>query len=101
MVNPLVSATFAGKELVGNRDVCLCTDALDIVQDDRLAETGRFGEAHIAWDDSLEDLSAEVLARVGSYLAGQIQSSVVHGEQHTGDRERRVHAVLNEVHGVE
>src|SRR5215218_4276479 len=101
VVNPLVSPAFAGEELMGDGDVRLCADTLDIVQNDWLAEAGGFSKAHVTRDDSLEDLSAEILARIGSDLARQIEASVVHREKHAGDCERRVHAVLNEVHGVE
>ena len=62
-------ALFTGDELVRDRDVGLGADALHVVEHDRLSETRGFSEPDIAWDDAVEDLRAELLARVSGDLA--------------------------------
>lgn len=73
----------------------------NVVEHNRFPEAGGFGESNVAGDDRLEDFRAEVFAGVGDDLAGEIEASVVHGEEDAIEGQVRIYALLNAVNGVE
>src|SRR5437879_3939070 len=84
--SPRPSAFLAiGDHLLGKMRVALCPFAVYIVKNNRLAETGRFRQANIAWDYALEDLAAKERAQVVGYLARERGALVIHGQQNALD----------------
>jgi len=88
-------------QLVGHSHVGLSANAQHIIEHDGLAKARSLGQAHVSGDDCGEDLRAKILTRVCGNLAGQVEARVVHGEEHAGNAEGRIDAVLDQVHGVE
>ncbi len=91
----------APDQLLRHRQVAFRAHRLHIVQQDRLAKTGRLGEAHVARDRNSEHLRAEILLRLVSHLLREIEPRVVHREQHAVDRERGIEVPLHEFDGIE
>src|SRR5205823_7911412 len=68
--SPRPSAFLAiGDHLLGKMRVALCPFAVYVIKNNRLAETGRFRQANIAWNHALEDLATKKRAQVVGYLA--------------------------------
>src|SRR5687768_12748935 len=84
----------------GNTHVRLGSDRSNVVQNDRLAKTWGFSEADIPRNHACEDLRAEILASVVGNLPREVESRVVHGKEHAGNRQIRVYSLLNAVDRV-
>src|SRR5712691_6247418 len=67
-------------ELRGERQGRLAADALEVVEQHRLALRRRLRHPNIARDDGLVDLLAHEAAHVGHYLTGKVVARVVHGQ---------------------
>jgi hypothetical protein len=65
-----------------------------------LAKAGSLGEANAPWDDGAEDLVAEELPEILSYLAREIGTVVVHGEENAFDTEGTFKCLPDAVDGV-
>ena len=48
--------------------------------DDGLAVAGRFGKAHVARDDRLEEVVGEAALHLVAHFAGQAVAGIVHGQ---------------------
>src|SRR5581483_8087254 len=59
----------------GEPQIGFAADALDVVDQHRLAVGRRLGDAHVARDDGVVDLLAHVVAHVGDYFVRQIVAS--------------------------
>ena len=78
---------FSGERQVGQRAARIL-----VVQQHRLAETRRLGQAHVARDHRAEHLFAEVLDELRRHLVGEVVARVVHGAQQPFDLQLRVQA---------
>src|SRR5579875_691059 len=81
----LRSAT--GRDLLGQLEIRLGPGAVGIEVDHRLAEARGLADAHVARDHRVEHQLGEVRPYLGLDLLGQARATVVHGEEHPGDRE--------------
>ena len=70
-----------GNDLLGKLSVAFSALTMDIVKNDRFTKTGRFRQAHIAWNYTLKDLCPEETAQIRGYLAGEAGSFIVHRQQ--------------------
>ena len=55
-------------DLLGELGVPLGALAVDIIENNRLTKTWRFGKAHIARNDALKNLRAKETAKIGGNL---------------------------------
>src|SRR3989344_5847336 len=101
-LSPLPSALrVMGDDLLGEFEITLAAARLRVVEQDGLAVTRRFGQAHVSGNDAREDLGAEEVAQVGQNLAGKVGALVVHGEQDPFDGELRIERAPDAHQGVE
>src|ERR1039458_6151127 len=89
------------EQFLGHGHICLRANRGEIVQNDRLAETGCLRKPDIPRNHTLKNLRTEVLACIGRNLAREVQACVKHRQQNTVNGERRIHALLYEVYGVQ
>src|SRR5512135_1134228 len=68
--------------LPGQAQVALRAPGADIVHYYRLTEAGGLGKAYVPGYHRLVDLLPEMLSYLGLHLAGEVVTSVVHGEQY-------------------
>src|SRR5450759_2538911 len=68
----VISLRSSFDQLLRDIHVGLCSYRRNIVENDRLSETWRLGQADISWDDVLEHLRPEVLSRVFRNLSREI-----------------------------
>ena len=88
------------ENLFGEFDIAFGAVGAGVVGEDRLAETGGFGQADAAGNDGFEDLVFEELPQVGGDLAGEVGPVVEHREQNAFDFERMVEGLADAVDGV-
>ena len=58
-------------------------------------------QAHIARDDGLVDLIAEMFKQLIGYLAGQVVTGIIHGAQQSADPELRVIIPADVLNGIQ
>ena len=61
-----------------------------VIEYDGLSVAGGFGQTHVSGNYGLEDLRSKEAPQVGRYLFRQSGTVVIHGQQNTLDRKRRV-----------
>src|SRR5690606_12997846 len=91
----------ARQKLPGQAQVALGARRGDVVKEDRLAEARRLRKPHVAGNDALEDLLAEVAADLALHLRRERGPPVVHGEENALDLEAGIEALPDELDGGE
>src|SRR2546430_14867465 len=76
-----------GNDLLGELCIAFCALAVNIVKNDRFAETWRFREPHVARNHAFEDLRSKEAAQIRCYLARERSPLVIHGKQDSFDFE--------------
>src|SRR6187455_265977 len=69
-------------DLLRELSIAVSPAAMRVVQHDRLAERRRLAEAHVSWDHIMVQPISEKFLGLVRDLLGEIESGVVHGEQH-------------------
>ena len=95
----LLDATLG--DLLGGLEVARGAPRTGIVGHHRLAVARRLGDPHVARDDRLQNLVAEVVPDVLLDRVRQPGTPVVHGQQDRGDLERRVEVLPYQVDVVD
>src|SRR5579859_3320135 len=89
--SPRPSAFLAiGNYLPWELNVSLGTFTMNVVEHDRLAVTGRFGQPNISRNYAFEYLSSEKTSEIRSDLAGERSPIVIHGQDDSLDGQIRV-----------
>src|SRR5579883_2478145 len=95
------AAALAPQHLAGQAEVRDRAARLAVVEVDRLAVAGRFGEADVARDDRAQQLVAEVLGQLRRDVVRQVVAHVVHGAQQALDLELRIEPRAHRLDRVE
>ena len=95
-----VSGLLMVEDLFCELDVALRAFRAWIIGENRLTETGRFGQANTAGDYGFEDLLSEKLFKVGCNLPRQVCSVVEHGQDNSLNFEGVPETVPDPVDGV-
>ena len=82
-------------QLLRHGQVALRTHRLHVVQNDRFAEAGGFGEPHVARNRYREHAATEVLLRLFRDLLGEVEAGIVHREEGAFDGERGIEIALH------
>src|SRR5579859_1872792 len=77
-------------DLLGELAVSLRALAVNVVKNDWLAKTRRFGKSHIARNHALEDLRPKKAAQIRGDLARKSCALVIHREQNAFDLQSRI-----------
>ena len=89
------------EEFLGDGEVALRPDGLNVVEQNGLTEAGGFRQPDVPGNYGPEHPMREVLLGVLRHLPAQIQARVVHREQDAVDREGLVEILLHHLDGVE
>ena len=89
------------KNLLRESDIALGAFGADVVQKNRFAVAGSFGQPDASRDYGFEDLVAKELLEVIGYLAGQVGPVIVHREKHAFHPKRVAEAIPDAIHRVE
>src|SRR2546422_10418124 len=95
------SAFDAADQLLRDGEVAARAHRLYVIQEDRFAETGSFGQPHVPRNGDAEHLRPEILFGFLGHLLAEVEAGVVHRQKYAVDRERWVEVPLHELHGVE
>ena len=76
-------------------------DALQIINQHRLAVGRRLGDAHVAGDHGVVDLAAHELPHVGDDLVRQIVAGIEHGQHDAVDRQVRIERRAHLLHRLQ
>ncbi len=76
-------------DFVGQLHVALGADRCGVVQQNRLAETGRLTQADVARDGRFEDQVLEIASGILGHLVRQVGPFVEHGQQDAADMQGR------------
>src|SRR5438876_8400480 len=90
-----------GNELLGELRIAFCALAVNIVENNRLAETWRFREPHIARNHAFEDLRSKEAAQIRCYLARERSPLVIHGKQDSFDFEAGIERAPDAHQGIQ
>jgi len=82
-------------DLGGEPQVGFAADALEVIDQHRLAERRRLRNAHVARDYGVVDLLSAVLPDVRDHLVGQVVARIVHRQHDPVDDQRRMQARAN------
>src|SRR5271163_819831 len=100
--SPLPSAfRVIGNNLLGELGVTLRPFAVNIVENDWLAEAWRLGKPYIARNHALKHLRTEETAQISGYLPRQRRSLVVHCEQNALDLKARIQCAPDPHQGIQ
>src|SRR5208283_354671 len=94
------SVLFMVQDLFRQPDVALGALGARVVSENGLAETGRFGQANAAGDDSGKDLIREKLSKIIGDLACQVRAVVIHGEEYALYLQRMLEGVANSIDSI-
>src|SRR5690606_30458283 len=75
----------AARQLSRQRQIGQCALGLLVVDQRRYAMAGRFGQPHVARDDGIVELVAEMRLELLGHVVGQAAARVVHGAQQAFD----------------
>src|SRR6266702_2361712 len=92
---------FAPQHLAREVDIGLRAGGAEIVDQHRLAVRGCLGDPHVARNDRVIDLVAEMTAHVGRDVIGEIVSLVEHGEDDALDFQLGVERAFDPLDGAD
>src|SRR5512145_200112 len=92
---------FMPQDLLGQFDVCDCAAGPQIVQHHRSTMTGRLGEPHVTWNDSIEYLTGEISLNFLTDLQRQAGPTIKHCQDNSEHREGRIQPFLDQFDGLE
>ncbi len=84
------ASLLARQELARQIQVAARALGRDVVEQDRLAERRRLGQAHVARHGRVVDLAVEVRAHLAGHLLGQVLARVDHAQHDAVDRQAGV-----------